>query len=157
MKKDVSKKKIIKIVIFCVIAVGLLAGLLYLMISDQDYGSPDKLEIGKADFLGRMWIGIQVSILGMGTVFIMLILLILCVNILKYIMSASQNIAKKKEQKKLEMKKTQAIEAPVVSDNASEDEEVVAVITAALTAYYDAQKTVYKSNLKFRVRSIKEI
>jgi len=38
-----------------------------------------------------------------------------------------------------------------------EDEEIVAVIMAALNAYYETQEVTYKSNLKFRVRSIKEI
>ena len=46
------------------------------------------------------------------------------------------------------------IPAPVVAD--SDEEEVVAAITAAIAAYYGAE-AVEMSDLPFRVRSIREI
>ncbi|MDE5616978.1 MAG: hypothetical protein K2I78_04240 [Clostridia bacterium] len=69
MKKEISKKKLIKTIIICAIFAALLAGLVYLMVSDQDYGSPDSLKIGKQNFGQRLWIGLQVAFLGLATVF----------------------------------------------------------------------------------------
>lgn len=154
MKQPMSKKKIVKLVIFLVIAVALLAGLIYLMVTDQDYGTPDKLGIGGSNFGQRLWIGVQVALLGMCTVFIVLALLILFVNILRYLMEGIQKASKRKAEKKIT--KLPAPET-VLQIEGNTEEEVVAVITAAIAAYYDAQEPVYMSNLKFRVRSIKEI
>ena len=154
MKQPMSKKKVVKLVIFLVIALALLAGLIYLMVIDQDYGSPDKLEIGGKNFGERLWIGIQVALLGMGIVFVVLIILILFVNLLRYLMEGVKKLGEKKAEKKVT--KLPAPET-VLQIEGNTEEEVVAVITAAIAAYYDAQEPVYMSNLKFRVRSIKEI
>lgn len=157
MKKQMTKKQLIKTIVICVVFVALLAGLIYLMVSDQDYGTPDKLGVGNSNFGQRLWIGVQVSILGMVTVFIMLILLILCVNILRYIMEGAQKVAKKKAEKKEKQQQIGAPEAVLQIEGTTEEEEIVVAITAAVAAYYETQEPVYKSNLKFRVRSIKEI
>ena len=86
----------------------------------------------------------------------MLILLILAVNIIKLIF---MGFAQLKENRKNKTKAQPAVETRSVSNSVevSDDDEIVVAITAALTAYYDAQEVEYKSNLKFKVRSIKEI
>lgn len=120
------------------------------------YGEPDSLHIGEASFGEKLSIGLQVSLLGVGTVFLVLALLILFVNMLKFVF---QFIGKPKASKKTKKVEDEPVivDAPV-DEAASEDDEIVAVITAALMAYYDAQAaTTYKSNVKFKVRSIKEI
>ncbi len=158
MKKQMSKKKLIKTIIMCVILLALLAGLITLMVMDMPYGTPDKLGVGNSNFGQRMWIGVQVSVLGMGTVFLMLFLLILCVNILRYIMEGAQKVAKKRAENKIaKQQQISAPEAVLQIEGTTQEEEIVVAITAAVAAYYDAQEPVYKSNLKFRVRSIKEI
>jgi len=119
------------------------------------YGEPDSLHIGEASFGEKLSIGLQVSLLGVGTVFLVLALLILFVNVLKYVFQFVGKPKASKKTKKVEDEPV-IVDAPV--DEASEDDEIVAVITAALMAYYDAQAaTTYKSNVKFKVRSIKEI
>ncbi|MDE5911535.1 MAG: hypothetical protein K2H24_04295, partial [Clostridia bacterium] len=70
-----SKKKIIKTVIICLVFAALIAGLITMMVLPQDYGNPDSLGIGKSNFGQRLLIGLQVAVLGIGTVFVMLILL----------------------------------------------------------------------------------
>jgi len=152
-----SKKKIIKIVIICLVLAALLGGLIALMVLPQEYGKKDKLEIGSHNFGERIWIGLQVAFMGLGTVFVMLFILILMVTLMRLLFSGAAKLSQKRAEKKaaLEQTKVLAIEhSPVVDQS---DDEVVAAITAALMAYYDEQNLVYKSNLKFRVRSIKEI
>lgn len=153
MKKEVSTKKLVKVVIICLVFAALLAGLVYLMVSDQNYGSPDKLKIGENSFGQRLWIGLQVAFLGLATVFLMLVLLIAAVNIIRLALIGVDKIGKKD---KVTPALAKAIENQPTAFE-SEDDETVVAITAAITAYYDAHIEEYKSNLKFRVRSIKEI
>lgn len=151
-----SKKKIIKLTIICLVFAALLAGLITLMVLPQNYGKPDKLGIGDGSFGERLWIGVQVAVLGLGTVFVMLALLILMVTIMRLIFEGVAKLKAKQLAKKQDSVQLQEI--ATVGESASEDdEEVVAVIMAALNAYYETQNVTYKSNLKFRVRSIKEI
>lgn len=121
------------------------------------YGQPDKLDIAGESVGMRIWIGIQVALLGIVTVFLVLVLLILFVSLIKWL-GVGMNKLSEKKTAKANTKASEKIEEAIVP-NASEqeDEEVAAAIVAALTAYYDAQNTVYTSNLKFKVRSIKEI
>ena len=150
-----SKKKIIKKTIICVVFAALIAGLITMMVLPQEYGEPDSLDIANSNFGQRLLIGLQVALLGIGTVFVMLILLILVVTLMRLIFEGVGKLQEKKTAKKAEELPKQAV---AVAETASEeDEEVVAVIMAALNAYYETQETTYKSNLKFRVRSIKEI
>ncbi len=145
-----NKKKVIKIVIICLVFAALLAGLITLMVLPQDYGTPDKLEIAKNNFGMRLWIGAQGAIMGLGTGFLLLIM----VTIMKYIFIGAAKIKEKKAASAAPIvEEVKAIEGAVGED----DEEVVAVIMAALNAYYESQEPIYKSNLKFKVRSIKEI
>ncbi|MDE6758561.1 MAG: OadG family protein [Clostridia bacterium] len=155
MKKEVSKKKLIKTIIICLVFAALLAGLIYLMVSDQDYGSPDKLKIGSQNFGQRLLIGLQVAFLGLATVFLMLVLLIIAVNVIRLILMGVAQLGEKRNSKKAVQSPVGEVVTAVQAE--SEDDEVVAVITAALMAYYENQAIEYKSNLKFRVRSIKEI
>ena len=152
-----SKKKIIKITIICVVFAALLAGLITMMVLPQDYSKKtvDYLKIGSSNFGERLLIGLQVSLLGIGTVFIMLILLILVVTLMRMIFEGAGKLKEKQAAKKAEAAPKQ--EVAVQQAASEEDEEVVAVIMAALNAYYETQNVTYKSNLKFRVRSIKEI
>ena len=151
-----SKNKIIKIVIICLVFAALLAGLITMMVLPQDYGKPDKLDIGSSNFGQRLLIGLQVALLGLGTVFVMLILLIFMVTLMRLIFEGVGNMKAKQAEKKAQApaQEVAAVEEKIASE---EDEEVVAVIMAALNAYYEEQNVAYKSNLKFRVRSIKEI
>lgn len=150
-----SKNKIIKIVIICAVFAALLAGLITMMALPQDYGNPDKLDIGNSNFGQRLLIGLQVALLGLGTVFVVLFLLILMVTLMRLIFKGVGKLKAKQVAKKSEVINI----TPVVEEKIAieEDEEVVAVITAAVSAYYETQNVTYKSNLKFRVRSIKEI
>ena len=153
-----SKKKIIKITIFCVVLVALLAGLITMMVTvkAEDYdANRDALKIGESNFGGRILTGLQVAVLGIGTVFVMLILLILVVTLMRLIFEGAGKLKEKQAAKKAEL--TQKQEVAIAENASGEDEEVVAVIMAALNAYYETQNVTYKSNLKFRVRSIKEI
>ncbi len=155
MGKQISKKKLIKTIIICAVFAALLAGLIYLMVSDQNYGKPDKLDIGSQNFGQRLWIGIQVAFLGLATVFLMLVLLIFAITLIRYMLQGFSSLAKKRA----EQKAAENIQAPTVavSEDICEDDEIVAAITAAIMAYYETEEVSYKSNLKFRVRSIKEI
>ena len=153
MKKEVSTKKLVKTIIICVVFAALLAGLIYLMVSDQDYGKPDSLDIGGQNFGARLLIGLQVAFLGLATVFLMLVLLIIAVNLIRLILMGVAKIGEKKG-----AAKTAAQPATTaVAEEVCEDDEIVAAITAAIMAYYEADDEDCKSNLKFRVRSIKEI
>ena len=153
-----SKKKIIKLTIICLVFAALLAGLITMMatIKSSDYDlDHDSLNVGNSNFGGRLIIGLQVAVLGIGTVFVMLILLILVVTLMRLIFEGVGKLKEKKSAKNADVEVKQEI---AVEETASEeDEEVVAVIMAALNAYYETQNVEYKSNLKFRVRSIKEI
>jgi len=80
-----SKKKVIKTVIICLVLVALIAGLITMMVLPQDYGKPDSLDIGNSNFGQRLLIGLQVALLGIGTVFVMLILLIFVVTLMRLI------------------------------------------------------------------------
>lgn len=124
------------------------------------YGNPDSLEIGSKTVGERVWIGLQIAFLGVGVVFLVLIILILMVSVMKYSFVAMDKIkaaiAANKAKKEV---KDEPVDAPVVvkDESVDADEEVMAAITAALMAYYDAEtKIVYESNVKFKVRSIKQ-
>ncbi|MDE6472435.1 MAG: OadG family protein [Clostridia bacterium] len=152
-----SKKKIIKAVIICVVFVALIAGLITLMIHPLNFGgnAKDSLEILKATFGERLLTGLQVAVLGIATVFVMLILLIIFVTLMRLIF---QGVGKLKEKNANKKAKTTNKQDVAVTETAGEDdEEIVAVIMTAIQAYYETQDVTYKSNLKFRVRSIKEI
>ena len=122
-----------------------------------EYGDPDKLGIGDMSFGQRLLIGLQVAFLGIAMVFLVLIILILFINLLRIILNIDyKKLFTKKKNKEVEA--TAVTEAKPANNDNETDEEVVAVIMASLMAYYQAEGAVeYKSDLPFRVRSIKEI
>ena len=121
-----------------------------------EYGTPDKLDMANSSVGERILIGFEVALLGVGVVFLVLALLIGFIVLFKYGFKWMDAIkAKMKKQPKVDQVKA----APVIEGLENEDDEIAAVITAALMAYYDNTnvKTMYKSNLTFKVRKITEI
>ena len=90
------------------------------------------------------------TILGMGTVFAVLIFIAFIISLFKYI-SVIEDALKNKKNKKTEVSaiSTETVEAPVVSGEVCDDLELVAVIAAAIAA---AEGT---STDSFVVRSIR--
>lgn len=109
-----------------------------------------KMTVGEKFSLGG-----STFLLGLVMVFLVLGILIGFITIVKAIMAA---IAKAKV-KKLEEKEKKAIEAPIpVNDSAvSNDDEIAAVISAAIAMIYAEENRITSKSVKFRVRSIKEI
>jgi sodium pump decarboxylase gamma subunit len=119
---------------------------------ELNYGTPDKLGIAEASVGERITIGLLVTAMGLVIVFLVLFLLIFFVHGLKWLFVGIDKLNGLLKSKK----KVVPIEDKVPQiATSNEDEEVVAAITAALVAYYS--NTNYKSNVKFKVRSIKEI
>ena len=121
-----------------------------------EYGTPDKLDIGGASFGERILIGLQVAAMGIGVVFVVLALLIGMIILFKYAFKLA-DLIKAKLPKKAAQAPAQVESKPQIEGLENEDEEIAAVISAAIMAYYEENKQVYTSNLKFRVRSINEI
>lgn len=74
------------------------------------------------------------TILGMGTVFLVLIFLAFVISLLKYIPMLQEKFTKKTEKNKTPVKEVPKVEVPVVEEELTDDEELVAVITAAIAA-----------------------
>lgn len=150
MSKKIKLLAIISLMVICVAMLGAC---------ELEYGQPDSLGIGSMSFGDKLWIGIQVAFLGVATVFVVLAVLIGFVVLLKYIFVWKDQItAKIKAAKKAKVVEDKPLEAATIVVASDDEEEVIAAITAALQAYYDAQQeVVYKSNVTFKVRSIKEI
>ena len=74
------------------------------------------------------------TILGMGTVFAVLIFLAFVISLLKYIPMLQERFAKKTGKEEAPAKETPKMEAPVTEEELTDDEELVAVITAAIAA-----------------------
>ena len=91
------------------------------------------------------------TILGMGTVFLVLIFLAFVISLLKYIPMLQEKFTKKTEKNKTPVKEVPKAEVPVVEEELTDDEELVAVITAAIAA---ADESVSDG---FVVRSIRRI
>ena len=143
---------------------------------------PEPDDMGIADMPGgeRLLTGLQVAALGLVVVFVVLILLILLIKVFKALIEAGEKASagrsKDRAQRKAEAKAEKAAakqakldaararleaakqkEVPAAAAAASEEEEEIAAVMAAIYAYYDAMPAYERSNLKFRVRSIKEI
>lgn len=126
---------------------------MFLGACEMNYGNPDKLEVGNMNVGERILLGLQVTLLGVGTVFVVLIILIGLIMLMRAALTALTNVGKKKKTE--QVKATPVVTTPTIT--LDEDEEIVAVITAAITAYYDTVNTVEKSDLKFKVRKINRI
>ena len=160
-------KKYAKII--AIVFVLVLCAMSFMACSFQ-YGTPDKLDMADSSVGERVLIGLQVALLGVGVVFAVLFLLIGFIVLLKYGFKYAdvlkKNLANKKGTKKISLKKTVKDEIkdepvdniPQIEGLDNEDEEIAVAITAAIMAYYDANVApTYASNVKFRVRNIKEI
>ena len=90
------------------------------------------------------------TILGMGTVFAVLIFIAFIISMFKYISVIEESLKNKKNKKTEDtVAKTETVEAPAASEELSDDLELVAVIAAAIAA---AEGT---STDSFVVRSIR--
>ncbi len=122
-----------------------------------EYGQPDLLDMGNSTVGERILVGLQVAALGIGVVFLVLALLIGMIVLFKYGFEG-MDVLKAKFAKKKKVEALPQVESkPQIEGLDSEDEEIAAVISAAIMAYYEQNKQVYTSNLKFRVRNINEI
>ena len=122
-----------------------------------EYGQPDSLEMGTSSVGERILIGLQVAAMGIGVVFLVLALLIGIIVLFKYAFKGMDVLKTKLASKKKVEALPQVESKPQIEGLDSEDEEIAAVISAAIMAYYEQNKQVYTSNLKFRVRNINEI
>lgn len=90
------------------------------------------------------------TLIGMGTVFIVLVLISLIISCFKFIPAIQAMFSKKKEEPAKEAPKAAApVAVPVVEEEFADDTELVAVIAAAIAAYEGTSAD------GFRVRSIK--
>ena len=122
-----------------------------------EYGQPDSLDMGNSTVGERILVGLQVAAMGIGVVFLVLALLIGMIVLFKYGFKG-MDVLKAKFAKKKKVEALPQVESkPQIEGLDSEDEEIAAVISAAIMAYYEQNKQVYTSNLKFRVRNINEI
>lgn len=124
-------------------------------------GNPDYLGIADMNFGERLGTGLLVFLLGLAMVFIVLLVLIVFIKLVELLISLPEKAAHKKAKEKIATEKREAEQAVAAQAEQQrvedEEDEVVAVITAALMAYYCGQAPVEMSDLPFRVRSIKEI
>lgn len=177
-----KKKLFITLALVAVIACAALLFGACEMIGDAD---PD--DMGIADMNGgeRLLTGLQVAAIGLIVVFIVLIVLIFLIKVFKILIDVAEKASEKRaEENKGKEKKTFAermqerkaakaaekqalLEAArarlgmseqkqtIASDEAEEEE--IAAVMAAIYAFYDSMPAQERSNLKFRVRSIKQI
>lgn len=93
------------------------------------------------------------TLLGMGTVFVVLILISFIISMFKYIAVIEEKMKKKKEQPSVATVAAENTVAQIVAkEELSDDTELVAVISAAIAAYEDAMGG---SSDGYVVRSIK--
>lgn len=104
--------------------------------------------------MSHLWTGLQVAVVGMAVVFVGLVILIGCINIL-----AKLSGKKKEEAEKLPAP-TPAYE-PELLEELGQDEELIAVITAALAAMLGQEQAQLETPEEpvtgLRVRSIRRI
>ena len=180
-----KKKLFITLALVAVIACAALLFGACEMISDP--AEPDGMGIAEMNGGERILAGLQVAAMGLIVVFIVLIVLIFLIKLFKWLVDAGNKASEKraeankgKEKKTLsqrmqERKEAKAAEkqelleaarkrlnmveekAPEAAESAQEEEEEIAAVMAAIYAYYDSLPTYERSNLKFRVRSIKQI
>ena len=156
-----NNKKLVKIITLVL----LITSLTLMLTACSDVYPMDedgKFDLDAMTFGQKMAFGGEVALLGVAFVFIVLFLLIFLVNILKYVMKGIETLSKIRADKKAANIANVTVQdntTSVINEQEEQDEEIVAAITAALYAYYEAQasEVEYKSNLKFKVRSIKEI
>lgn len=103
----------------------------------------------------RLGLGFQTLLLGMLTIFAILFIIYIIILVLGKVMTAAKKGKKSKKSKKNEVVATEKASEPTANTvspvSANNDEELVAVIAAAISAYTKEPAT------KFRVVSFKHI
>lgn len=109
----------------------------------------------KPNMLENLGTSTIASVIGMGIVFLVLALLIVCIMLLSKVLSGFETQKENKENTVEIAQQEQIIDAPVVVENtvtSDEQKRIVAAITAALTiAAFD------KPNVRFIVKKIRKI
>lgn len=179
-----KKKLFITLALVAVIACAALLFGACEMMGDAD---PDDMGIADMNGGERLVTGLLVAAMGLIVVFVVLIVLIFLIKVFKVLIDAAEKASEKRaEENKGKEKKTfaermqerkaakaaekQALleaararlnktgqagqESPVSDDG---EEEEIAAVMAAIYAFYDSMPAQERSNLKFRVRSIKQI
>ena len=101
------------------------------------------------DIFGKLMYGLNIALIGLGTVFAVLIILMAVLYLFKFAFAKNSNA---KAQKPAEPVKTAPISSPSsVAD--SEDELIPVVIAAAVAAYMENTAP----HSKYRIRSFKRI
>ena len=83
--------------------------------------------------LDKLWYGLQVTVVGLGTVFFVLFLLMAVVYLFKLFF---YTIPQKNVSKKSEEPKTTVVQESFTVDEDSENDEIAAVIAAAVASIY---------------------
>lgn len=103
----------------------------------------------------RLGLGFQTLLLGMLTIFAILFIIYIIILVLGKVMTAAKKGKKSKKSKKNEVVATEKASEPTANTvspaSANNDEELIAVIAAAISAYTKEPAT------KFRVVSFKHI
>ena len=103
---------------------------------------------------GKLLYSLQVTLVGMGIVFMVLILLMAVLYLFKlffYTIPSRKKTQENVEQKPEKVEDERVVPAP--PEPVKEDAEIAAVIAAAIAAYYDGQTAVSK----YKIRSFKRI
>lgn len=109
-------------------------------------------EMGTGEILKKAGLN---TLLGMGTVFIVLIIIAFIISLFKYIPAIQEAFSKKDKKAASEPVKAPATPAPVIESNVSNDNEIIAVIAAAIAAAEASAKAEGTSTDGFIVRSIR--
>lgn len=114
----------------------------------EDYPVPD----GAFD---KLLYGLQVTLLGLGTVFFVLLVLMAVVYIFRLFF---YTIPKKREQSKkskAEISETGLPEESIMPEASDSEEEIAAVIAAAIASVYDVPSA--QARQKYKIKSFKRI
>ncbi len=100
--------------------------------------------------LNNLLLGLQVALIGMAVVFFGLVCLIILIKFNQFVANTVNKAGKVKEQIKEEKPQAKAVEAPKAPAKApSNDNSVIAAITAAISVVMEGQK--------FKVKSVKKV
>lgn len=101
----------------------------------------------------KLLVGLEGTLIGFGLVFLVLCILIFAVKLMQF---SIEKIESKKLSKSVSLpEQTAQLSAP--QSNEEDDKAVIAAITAAITVMLASESGQDTSNVKFKVRSIKQI
>lgn len=101
------------------------------------------------DLLQRLWYGLKIAFLGMGIVFAILLIIMAVLYLFQYFFYTLPK--RKKTEAETAVQQDAPAELTVVSEE--DNEELIAVISAAVAAYYEKESP--KS--KYRIRAFRRI